>query len=205
MATATKDMWAADLIEPWKGDSNSIPVTENFESIDEATEMVRLSSKDKVRLAALKLKGAARVFYSAQLQLKADDVSYENFRTAFVDRFKEKHTDRYHYARAQNASQEKNGSPELFLDRLRKLCQWAISSSSNPVEQTVINQEAERRLLAAFINGIYISTVRNTYNKYIDSTQYIQSIYRQYAIHTINISTVRNTYNKYIDSTQYTQ
>jgi len=64
--TATKDMWVANLIEPWKGDSNSIPVTEFFESIDEATEMGRLSSKDKVRLARLKLKGAARVFYSAQ-------------------------------------------------------------------------------------------------------------------------------------------
>ena len=64
--TATKDMWVANLIELWKGDSNSIPVTEFFESIDEATEMGRLSSKDKVRLARLKLKGAARVFYSAQ-------------------------------------------------------------------------------------------------------------------------------------------
>ena len=147
-------MWVANLIEPWKGDSNSVPVIEFFESIDEAAEMGRLSSKDKVRLARLKLKGAARMFYSAQPQLKADHVSYENFRNAFVDRFKHKHTDQYHYARVQNASQEKNESPELFLDRLRKLCQRTIRNSNNPVEQAVINQEAERRLLAAFINGL---------------------------------------------------
>jgi hypothetical protein len=86
--------------------------------------------------------------------LKADDVSYEDFRNAFVGRFKDKHTDHYHYARVQNASQEKNESPEVFLDRLRKLCQRTIRSSDNPVEQAVINQEAERRLLAAFINGL---------------------------------------------------
>jgi len=44
--------------------------------------------------------------------------------------------------------------PEVFLDRLRKLCQRTIGSSANPVEQAVINREAERRLLAAFINGL---------------------------------------------------
>ena len=47
MATATKDMWVANLVEPWKGDSNSIPVIELFESINEAAEMGRLSSRDK--------------------------------------------------------------------------------------------------------------------------------------------------------------
>ena len=152
--TVTKDMWVANLVEPWKGDSNSIPVLEFFESINEAAEMGRLSSKDKVRLARLKLRGAARVFYSAQPQLRADDVTYEEFRTAFVNRFKHKHTDQYHYARMQNASQEKNERPDVFLDRLRKMCQRTVRSSDNPVEQAVINQEAERRLLAAFINGL---------------------------------------------------
>jgi len=121
MATATKDMWVANLVEPRKGDSDSIPVIEFFESINEAAEMGRLSPKDKVRLARLKLRGAARTFYSAQPQLRVDDISYKDFRTAFVNRFKDKHTDQYHYARVQNASQEKNESPEVFLDRLRKL------------------------------------------------------------------------------------
>jgi len=40
------------------------------------------------------------------------------------------------------------------LDRLRKLCQRTVRSSANPVEQAVINQEADKRLLAAFINGL---------------------------------------------------
>jgi hypothetical protein len=134
MATAIKDMWVANLVEPWKGDSNSVPVTEFFVSINKAAEMGRLSSKDKVRLARLKLRGAARIFYLAQPRLRADDITYEEFRAVFMNRFKDTHTDQYHYARVQNTSQEKNESPEVFLDRLRKLCQRAIRSSHNPVE-----------------------------------------------------------------------
>jgi len=42
----------------------------------------------------------------------------------------------------------------MFLDHLRKLCQRTIRNSDNAVEQPVINQEADRRLLAAFINGL---------------------------------------------------
>ena len=34
------------------------------------------------------------------------------------------------------------------------MCQRTVRSSDNPVEQAVINQEAERSLLAAFINGL---------------------------------------------------
>jgi len=154
MATVTKDMWVANLVEPWRGDSNSIPVSEFFESVNEAAEMGRLSAKDKVHLVKLKLKGPARVFYSAQPELRADDVTFAALRTAFVNRFTDKHTDQYHYARVQNASQEKGESPEVFLDRLRKLCLRTVRFSENPVEQAVINQEADRRLLAAFINGL---------------------------------------------------
>jgi hypothetical protein len=94
------------------------------------------------------------MFYVSQPELRADDVTYADFRTAFVNRFKDKHTDQYNYSRLQNASQERNESPEVFLDRLRKLCQRSIRSSDNPVEQGVINKEAEKRLVAAFINGL---------------------------------------------------
>jgi hypothetical protein len=147
-------MWVANLVEPWKRDSNSVPGNEFFESVEEAAEMGRLTSKDKVRLARLKLRGVARAFYSAQPQLKGDDVTYDDFRKAFVNQFKDKHTDQYNYARVQNAVGDKNEGPEAFLDRLRKWCQRTIRSSSNPVEQAVINREAGRRLLAVFINGL---------------------------------------------------
>jgi hypothetical protein len=151
---ATKDMWVANLVEPWRSDGNSIPVTEFVESINEAAEMGRLSSKDKICMVRLKLRGTARAFYATQPQLKADDVTCEELKAAFVTRFQDKHTDQYYYSRVQTASQEKNESPEMFLDRLRRLYQQTIRHSDNAVEQAVINQEAERGLLAAFINGL---------------------------------------------------
>jgi len=80
-------------------------------SLNEAAEMGRLSSKGKVHLARLKLRGATSVLFSKS-QLRADDV--EEFRAAFLNRFKDKHTHQYHYARVQNASQEKNESLDVF-------------------------------------------------------------------------------------------
>ena len=93
-------------------------------------------------------------FTQRLLQLKADDVTTEDFRKTFVSRFKDKHTVRYNYDRLQDATREKNDSREAFLDRPRKWCQRTIKSSNNPVEQAVINREADGRLLAAFINGL---------------------------------------------------
>jgi hypothetical protein len=154
MATAAKDMWVTNLVEIWRGEQGSVPVHEFFEAVDEAAEMGRLSTKDKLRLARLKLKGVAREFYTTQPGLKGDDVEYADFKAAFVQRFKDKQTDQYNYTRLQNASQEKNESPEIFLDRLRKLCQRTIKRTENPVEQAILNREAEKRLLAAFINEL---------------------------------------------------
>jgi len=46
----------------------------NFESIFEAAEIGKLSVKDKVRLARLKLERAARMLYASQPRLRADDI-----------------------------------------------------------------------------------------------------------------------------------
>jgi hypothetical protein len=107
-------MVVANLIDFWNGASNSVSGFDFFESVTEAAEMGRLSSKDKVHLVRLKLRGIAKAFYSSQPSLKADDCTYEELRTAFINRFKDKHTDQYNYSRVQTASQEKNEIPEMF-------------------------------------------------------------------------------------------
>jgi hypothetical protein len=53
-------------------------------------EMGRLSAKVKLRLARLKLWGVAKSFYSTQLELEGDDVEYADFKTAFIQRYKDK-------------------------------------------------------------------------------------------------------------------
>jgi len=35
VATATKDMWVANLVEPWRGDSNRVPVVDFFNPLTE--------------------------------------------------------------------------------------------------------------------------------------------------------------------------
>jgi hypothetical protein len=54
----------ANLVDPWRGDSGCIAVHEFFESINEAAEMGRLSSK-------------------AQSHLKEEE--YEEFQAAFIN------------------------------------------------------------------------------------------------------------------------
>ena len=84
MATiTTKDLRVENLYEPWKADSNSIPIIEFFESVNEPAEMGRISAKCKVRLARWEMRGTARLFYLSHRQLRADDISYEEIRTAF--------------------------------------------------------------------------------------------------------------------------
>jgi hypothetical protein len=52
------------------------------------------------------------------------------------------------------ASQGKHESPEMFLDRLRKMCQLTVRTSGDAREQAAYNAEAESRLLAAFVSGL---------------------------------------------------
>jgi hypothetical protein len=47
-----------------------------------------------------------------------------------------------------------NGSPEIYLDHLCKLCQRAVLQTGNIVEQAILHREADKRLLAAFISGL---------------------------------------------------
>jgi hypothetical protein len=84
MATATKDMWVANLVDCWKGEHGGISVYDFFEAIDEAAEMGRLSAKDKLRLARQKRKGTAKSFYSTHIELKSDDIEYADFKAAFI-------------------------------------------------------------------------------------------------------------------------
>jgi hypothetical protein len=71
------------------------------------------------------------------MELKSDDIEYADFKAAFIQRFKDKQTDQYNYTKLQNASQERDDSPETYLDRLRKLCQKTVRQTGDPVEQGI--------------------------------------------------------------------
>jgi hypothetical protein len=86
--------------------------------------------------------------------LSNDECSYVELREHLVNRFSEKMPAQYHYTKLQDATQEKGESVEEFADRCRRLCQRTIRRVGDEATQRIINEEAERRLVAAYINGL---------------------------------------------------
>jgi hypothetical protein len=77
-----------------------------------------------------------------------------SLKEAFRKRYRDMHTDQYHYARLQMAKQRKNESPQEFADRCRTLAQRITCQSDDPVVQGVHRENAERMLLASYFSGL---------------------------------------------------
>ena len=101
-----------------------------------------------------KLQGLALQFLSGRVKLARDGCSYETLQQALVERFSDKLPDQYYYTRLQEAAQGRDESAEEFGDRCRKLCQRTIRKVQDDEVQKIINEETERRLLAAYIHGL---------------------------------------------------
>lgn len=153
MTTKFKDLTVSNLIEPWSGEG-PVSVTEFFNKIDRAAKSGNWSDTDKVTVAILKLTGVAALFLNNTEEATRDDVSYSRFREIFTECFRIKHLDQFHYSALQNAVQHKNETVAQFADRCRRLCARTICQVPDAEQQRIINEEAERRMLAAYINGL---------------------------------------------------
>lgn len=153
MTTKFKDLTVSNLIEPWSGEG-PVSVTEFFNKVDRAAKSGNWTDTDKVTVAVLKLTGVAALFLNSTEEALREDIPYLRFREIFIERFKVKHLDQFHYSALQNAVQYKNETPSQFADRCRRLCARTIRQVSDPEQQRIINEEGERRMLAAYINGL---------------------------------------------------
>jgi DNA-binding MurR/RpiR family transcriptional regulator len=122
--------------------------------------------------------------------------TYTVLREQLTERFREKLPPKYHYTRLQDATQEKGESVEKFADRCRKLCQKTVRTVSDEVTQRIINEEAERRLVAAYINGLG-GTVRQQVKFRMPNTLDEAG---QVAITVINAERMRSTDTKRVFS-----
>jgi len=86
----------------------------------------------------------AKAFYSSSLELHAEDMTWERFKRAFRERFKDAHTDEYYFTKLQIARQEKNEGPQDFADRCRGLAQKVMGRDRDPVVQRIHRENAER-------------------------------------------------------------
>jgi hypothetical protein len=75
-------------------------------------------------------------------------------RENLTERFSQNLPAQYHYTKLQDATQEKGENVEEFADRCRGLCLKTIRNVADEATQRIINEEAERRLVAAYINGL---------------------------------------------------
>jgi hypothetical protein len=107
-----------------------------------------------MQIAALKLTDSARTFYNTCLELHAEDATWDKFKKAFRERFRDVHMDQYHFIRSQMARQAKHEGPQEFAVRCRALAQKVMCKDSDPVARRVHREKADRMLLASFVAGL---------------------------------------------------
>jgi len=151
---AIKDVTLVAGIKDWTGDSKGRSVHEFFAQIDTYAKVSNWAEDEKALIAKAKLQGIALQFVQGRESLSNDACSYAELKEHLVARFTEKMPAQYHYTKLQDATQEKGESVEEFADRCRRLCQKTVRRVEDEAMQRVINEEAERRLVAAYINGL---------------------------------------------------
>jgi hypothetical protein len=141
-------------IKDWTGDSKGRTVYEFFVQIDTYAKVSNWAEDEKALIAKAELQGIALQFVQRRDFLSNDACTYTVLKEYLVERFSEKMPAQYHYTKLQDATQEKGESVEEFADRYRRLCQKTVRHVEDEATQRVVNEEAERHLVATYINGL---------------------------------------------------
>jgi hypothetical protein len=96
----------------------------------------------------LKLTEAAKVFYSGSVELDSPDITWAEFKKLFQARFRDVHTDQFHFMQLQTARKKRFETPQEFADRCRALAQKTITHADDPAIQKIQYDHAQRMLLA---------------------------------------------------------
>jgi len=152
--TVHKDLSLISLIPRWSGSDSTNSLQEFISTLEASARIGRWERKDTVEVAAVKSEGSARVFYQGCTEFHTRHASRNTFKDVFGKRYKDVHTDQYHYARLQMARQGKNDSPQEIADRCRALAQRITCQTDDPVAQGVHRENGERMLLASYMAGL---------------------------------------------------
>jgi len=107
-----------------------------------------------VQIAVLKLTDQAKLFNSACQELHEEDMTNQKFREVFRQRFKDIHTDQYHYMKLQTSRKGRNEDTQVFADRCPALSQNIMCRVSDPLAQQIHRENTKRILLAIFVTGV---------------------------------------------------
>jgi hypothetical protein len=93
-------------------------------------------------VALLKITDSAKLFYNGCPELHTKDTTWQTFKSAFRQRFKDARTDQYHFINLQSARQRKNESPQEFADRCKALAQKVARKVDDPLAQKIHQENA---------------------------------------------------------------
>ena len=119
--TVHKDVSLITLVPKWTDTDAAVTLEQFISSVESSARLGRWEESDKVEVALLKLAGSAKIFYNGCFELHANGLTWAKFKTVFRNRYKDVHTDQYHYMKLQTARQAKGEDPQAFADRCREL------------------------------------------------------------------------------------
>lgn len=149
----TMNVAAAALVDAFKGDGTGPTVREFFQQINQAAALGHWSDDDKTRVVVLKSKGPAATFLSTKFDL-GKPLKFVEVEAAYMGRFMGKHTDQFNFMNLQNAVQKRGESVAQFSERIRQLGALTVRQTGDEAAQKVVEEEAERRMLASFLHGL---------------------------------------------------
>jgi hypothetical protein len=138
----------------WSGLETEVPLRVFLSNIEVSAQIGQWEERDKVKIAVFKLNDAAKLFYNGCPELHTEGVTWEAFKNSFSQRFRDVHSDKYHFMQLQTARQKKDESPREFVDRCRGLAQKAMCKFDDPVAQRIHRENADRMLIASFVAGL---------------------------------------------------
>ena len=154
MPTVHKDLSFIYLVPRWSSAENVTSLEEYLSSIDGAARIGQWEDADCLKIAVLRLVDPAQAFYNSCSELDAEDATWQELKSEFRERFKDVHSDQYHFTKLQTARQANNEGPQKFADRCRGFAEKVMSKANDPVAQRIHSENEDRMCLASFVAGL---------------------------------------------------
>jgi hypothetical protein len=84
-----KDFSLSSLIPRFKRKKKSVSVEEFFELVESSAKIGCWSESDKIQVTILKITEVAKAFYSSSPELHNTEISWEDFKAKFLNRFRD--------------------------------------------------------------------------------------------------------------------
>ena len=108
-----KDLSLVSLVPKWSGSNTALPIQEFFKIVEGSAKIGNWSEADQIQVCALKLTESASAFYSVSPELRDPAITWQEFTSHFVRRFRDLRGDQYHFTQLQMARQRKDKTPRV--------------------------------------------------------------------------------------------